>query len=102
MACKINWTHTAWKSYEANLQYLLKEWTEKEVSSFVETVDKKLANLSKQPQIGSARNKKHPNIRHIIVHKRVALIYKHKPSKNEIDLLIFWNTWQNPRKLNVK
>jgi hypothetical protein len=32
----------------------------------------------------------------------VALIYKYKPQKNEIDLLVFWNTYRNPGKLNVK
>lgn len=65
-------------------------------------VDKRLAILSKQPLIGNPRSKKHPNIRSTLVHKRVLLIYKHKPSINEIDLLVFWNTYQNPRKLKVK
>jgi plasmid stabilization system protein ParE len=92
----------AWLTYEANIDYLTKAWTAKEISNFVMLVDKRLANLSKQPRIGNPRNKRYPNIRATLVHKRVLLIYKHKPLKNEIDLLAFWNTYQNPRKLKVK
>lgn len=102
MACQVNWTDRAWKTYEANINYLQQEWTAREITNFVKLVDKKIANLSKQPRIGSIRNKKYPNIRYTLVHKRVALIYKHKPAKKEIDLLVFWNTWQHPRKLKVK
>ncbi len=102
MDCKINWTNRAWLTYKANITYLEKEWTAKEVSNFVLLVDKRLANLSKHPGIGNPRNKKYPNIRATLVHKRILLLYKYKPQKNEIDLLIFWNTYQNPRKLKVK
>ena len=102
MDCKINWTNKAWLTYLANIEYLQKAWTEKEISNFVLLVDKKLANLSKHPRIGSQRNKKYPNIRFSMVQKRIVLVYKHKPLKNEIDLLIFWNTYQHPRKLKVK
>ena len=102
MGCKINWTSRAWLTYEANILYLQKEWTAKEISNFVISVDKKIASLSRQPAIGKPRNKKYPQIRFTVIHKRVALIYKHKPSKNEIDLLVFWNTDRNPGKLKVK
>ena len=102
MACKINWTLRAWKTYEDNIKYLEQEWTEKEIISFVTLVDKKLFNLANHPQIGNSRNKKYPNVRHTLVHKRISLIYKYKPLKNEIDLLVFWNTWKNPRKLGIK
>src|SRR5690606_15578422 len=102
MACKISWTPRAWKTYEANIEYLLKERTDKEVSRFVKLVDDKLSYLAKHPQIGSPRNKKYPNIRYCVIHKRIALIYRHKPSKNEIDLLVFWNTWAHPRKLRIR
>jgi len=102
MDCKINWTNTAWRTYSANIAFLEDAWTAKEISNFVALVDKKLDTLSKHPRIGSPRNKKFPHIRSTLVHKRVLLIYKHKPLKNEIDLLVFWNTYQNPRKLVKK
>ena len=31
--------------------------------------------------------------------QRVSLIYRYKPLKKEIDLLLIWNTYQNPKKL---
>ncbi len=102
MDCKINWTERAWLTYEANIHYLQKHWTTKEISNFVLLVDKWITNLQPHPRTSTPRNKKHPNIRFSVVHKRVILIYKHKPLKNEIDLLVFWNTYKNPRKLNVK
>lgn len=55
MDCKINWTNRAWLTYKANIDYLEKEWTAKEISNFVLLVDKRLANLSKHPQIGNPR-----------------------------------------------
>jgi plasmid stabilization system protein ParE len=102
MACKVNWTNRAWLTFESNIAYLQKEWTVKEISNFVASIDKKIAILSSQPEIGKSRNKKYPHIRFTLIHKRVALIYKYKPQKNEIDLLVFWNTYRNPGKLNVK
>ena|SRR6266571_322324 len=102
MDCKINWTNRAWRTYKTNIDYLEKTWSAKEISNFVLSVDKKLANLSKHPGIGNPRNKKYPNIRSTLVHKRILLVYKHKLLNNEIDLLVFWNTYQSPRKLKVK
>ncbi len=102
MDCKINWTNRAWQTYNANITYLLEAWTAKEISNFVIMVDSKLTNLAKHPEIGSSRNKKYPNIRCTLVHKRIMLVYKYKPLTNEIDLLVFWNTYQNPKKLKAK
>ncbi|MBZ4187631.1 type II toxin-antitoxin system RelE/ParE family toxin [Niabella beijingensis] len=99
MAVKINWTNRAWKTYESNIKYLQDAWTQREVNNFIEQTDKLILRLSRFPQSGRSRNKKYQNIRCAVLHKRVLLIYKYKPIKNEIDLLVFWNTWQNPKKL---
>jgi len=40
MDCKINWTIRAWKTYKANIDYLEKARTAKEISNFVIIVDK--------------------------------------------------------------
>lgn len=99
MAYKISWTPRAWKTFEANIYYLEIVWTENEIKKFVTAVDKKLDNLSNHPRIGTARNKKYANVRFTLIHKRVALIYRIKPIKKEIQLLVFWNSYQNPLKL---
>ncbi len=102
MACKVNWTPKAWQTFNENITYLEENWTEKEIIRFVSLVDEKITNLSKHPKIGNPRNAKHSNIRFTLVHKRVALIYRFKPRKNEIELLVFWNTYQNPSNNKFK
>jgi plasmid stabilization system protein ParE len=102
MDCKVNWTDDAWTSFEENIDYLIAQWTDKEVSNFVVTAEHKIRLLKKHPKLGSPKNKKQLNVRYMVIHKRIVLVYKHKPLKNEIDLLLFWNTTQHPRKLKVR
>jgi len=102
MVCKISWTPKPLESHISNIKYLETEWTEREVKKFITNVEKQIKTLSGQPGIGSPRNKKQPNIRHTVIHKRVLLIYRYKPTKKEVELLRFWNTYQNPKKLKVK
>ncbi len=70
MACKVNWTTKAWLTFESNITYLQKEWTAKEISQFVASIEKKISILSNQPKIGKSRNKKLPHIRFTLVHKK--------------------------------
>ena len=102
MDCKISWTKRAWATYQSNILYLQNAWTENEVSNFVIAVDKWISGLQKHPKSGTPRNIKTPDIRFSVVHKRIILVYKYKPQKNEIDLLVFWNTNQHPKKLRAK
>jgi plasmid stabilization system protein ParE len=96
------WTPKALESYLANMQYLETAWTNKEVTNFAVTVEKKLLTLSKQPGIGTPRNKRQQTIRHTVLHKRVSLVYRIKNNKKEIELLRFWNTYQHPSRLKAK
>ena len=102
MVYKIVWTLKALDSYVANMQYLETAWTNKDVRNFAVTVEKKLLVLSKQPGIGSPRNKQQHNIRHTLLHKRVSLIYRVRTNKKEIELLLFWNTYQHHSRLKTK
>lgn len=63
MVYKIVWTLKALQTYESNMLYLEAAWSEKEIKKFALLVEKKLSLLSKQPLIGTARNKKQQNIR---------------------------------------
>jgi plasmid stabilization system protein ParE len=99
MVYKVNWTPKAVQTYLSNMHYLQQEWTEREMTKFAELVEKKINLLRKHPNLGASRNNKLPNIRQVMVHKRVSLIYRVKPVKKEPELLLFWNTWQNPAKL---
>ena len=102
MVCKVVWTPKALESYVTIMEYLEAAWTEKEVKSFAALVEKRLELLSTQPEIGTPRSKKSPNLRHTVLHKRVSLIYRIQPQKKQVELLLFWNTRQNPSRLKVK
>lgn len=102
MVYKIVWTSKALQSYVANMEYLEAAWTDKEVKRFAALVEKRLTLLCRQPEIGKSKNKKSPNIRHTVLHKRVSLIYRVQPRNKQIALLLFWNTYQNPSRLKIK
>jgi plasmid stabilization system protein ParE len=84
MVYKIVWTLKALESYINNLKYLEQKWTESEVKHFTALVERKLKLLSQQPAIGTARSKSQPNLRRIVLHKRIALIYRTKPQQSQI------------------
>ena len=102
MVYKIVWTPKALESYIANMEYFQQVWTEKEVKNFAVIVEKKIALLSQQPYIGTPRSKADLHIRHTVLHKRVSLIYRIKTQKEQIELLLFWNTYQHPSRLLKK
>lgn len=102
MVYKISWTRKALETYIDNIKYLETKWTNREIKKFISDVEKKIETLSGQPGIGSPRNTKQNNIRHTLIHKRVILIYRYRPLKKEIELLRFWNTYQDPKKLKAK
>ena len=103
MAYKITWSAESKITYLAILEYLEREWTEKEIIHFVELVDNKLNLLITQPAIGWVYNKRH-KIRKTLVHKRVSLVYHVKTKEKEIVLLSFWDDRRNPDELrfNIK
>ena len=86
MAFKIVWLHRARKAFDSNIDYLQRNWSEKEIIKFVSAVDKKLINISNHPYLGCSRNKNNPHIRFTSINKRVALLYQYKPRKEEIVL----------------
>lgn len=102
MVYKVVWTLKALESYVRAMNYLEQEWTEKEVKRFAALVEMKIALLAHQPEIGASKSKEQPHVRRTVLHKRVTLIYRVKPQKEEIELVLFWNTYQHPSKLSAK
>jgi plasmid stabilization system protein ParE len=98
MAPQIIWSSFAIKTYIQNIEYVKAEWTEKEAEKFASAVQRKLQLLTKNPNIGSPTGRR-KNVRKAVIHKRLTLIYRYMPTKNEIQLIRFWSTYQNPRRL---
>lgn len=102
MVYKVVWTLKALESYPNNLNYLEQEWAERDVKRFAALVENKLELLSHQPTLGTPKSKSQPYVRRTVLHKRIVLIYRIRTQQEQIDLLLFWNTYQHPAKLNKK
>ena len=97
MNYSLRWTEEAKKSFNQNLEYLSDEWDNQIINNFLDRVDGILSRIKSNPEIYSLHRKTH-NIRKCVVHKRIILYFKIVDSNN-IDLLTFWNTYQDPDKL---
>ncbi len=95
MAYKIRWTAIALEDYERVIDYLIKMWSVNIATDFEEIVNKKLANLSGQPFIGIASQKK-PTVISILLTKHNRLYYR--ITEQPIELLNIFDTRQNPEK----
>lgn len=95
---KISWTPTAHYTYFKVLEYLSKEWTVKEVASFIDKTEHTIAQIAENPQMFKASKKK-KSIRKGFITEYNSIYYRIKPRKKEIELLTFWDNRQNPLKI---
>ena len=94
---EILWTPTAEKSFKKIVNYLEKNWTEREVGNFVnETVDL-LSNIQRQPEM-CRPSLKRKNVRIGTMNKHTQIVYHYQPRKKELVILLFWSPRQNPAK----
>lgn len=94
MAKEVRWTFEAVSTFNAVISYLESDWTEKEITDFVNATDKVIEYISIHPEMFRKTNRK--NIREALVTSQNLLIYK--INGKYVDLLAFWDTRQNPRK----
>ena len=95
---KIIWSEEAIGDVLNNIDYLEREWTEKEVKRFSDKTNEILDKLSN----GNIRFKKsgYKDVLEVPIVKQINLFYKKEG--NNIILLRFWNNYQDPEKLKVK
>ncbi|HWR33242.1 MAG TPA: type II toxin-antitoxin system RelE/ParE family toxin [Chitinophagaceae bacterium] len=98
MVYKVVWTPEALQTYLQVISYLENKWTEREVKNFARGVEDKIELLKKFSGIGSPFDKKR-RLRKTLVHKQVQLYYRIRLQKRQVELVSFWNTYQNPNKL---
>lgn len=93
---QIIWTTNAKKDYWRNIEYLESEWTLQDVYNFMDKTDDLIELLTKQNLI--FKPAKYKEVYQVPVTKQITLYYKVLES-DKIELLRFWNTYQNPKKL---
>jgi plasmid stabilization system protein ParE len=98
MAILIKWSDEAIKTFDKNIDYLMQEWSEAEIKSFIGQTNTKLKSIEMNPKL-YRRSEKHPDIRRVFINKNITLFYLYQPLKKEVILLSFWNNRQNPKKI---
>lgn len=95
---KIKWSQTAQDDYWDNIEFLLYRWTEKEATHFIEEVERVLSVL-KQGEV-TFKSTGYKNTYQIVIVKQITLYY-HLNRNKDIELLRFFNNYQNPDKLSL-
>lgn len=96
---QIVWSKPAQVDYWSNIDFLIDKWTETEALNFIFKTDTILEVISENPKAFKKFNYKR-NIHVVPVTKEINLFYMVR--KDTIELLRFWNNYQNPQKLNLK
>jgi plasmid stabilization system protein ParE len=93
---KIIWSEEAIKNLDQIIDYLEKEWTNKEIKKFITKLDKTLELISKKPNLFRITNKR-KNIHKCVLIKQVSIYYK--PEKDTICIVSLFDNRQHPSKL---
>ena len=84
-----------------NYRILSVNWTQKEVHHFISRTEEIIEKILAAPLLFK-QYKTDPKIRQAVVHETVILIYQVSVDGKTINLITFWGTVQNPKKLRLK
>jgi plasmid stabilization system protein ParE len=94
MVKAIRWTAEAEETFIKVIDYLKQEWSEPEIAHFINATNSIIERIAQYPKMYRNSTKKR-NVHEALVTEHNLLIYKVYPSR--IDLLLFWDTHQNPK-----
>lgn len=94
MVKKIIWTPQAEKSFDAVINYLQEQWSEKEIVNFVEKVNTVVSHIAHFPL--SYRSAGKDDMREALITKHNLLLYR--IAGNTVYILYCWDTRKNPMK----
>ncbi|GEP52827.1 hypothetical protein FNO01nite_34990 [Flavobacterium noncentrifugens] len=92
---KIFWTDFALRELEKTIEYLEKNWTERELRNLASEIEKTLTLLSHNPNLFQSSDIK-KEIRRVVVSKHNTLYYRVK--NNTIEIISFFSNRQSPKK----
>lgn len=99
MSYQVQWTPESKRTFNPNIEYLIREWDTQVTHNFLDRVDEVLGLIKHNPLLFPA-HRPADNIHKCIVDKRIIVYYRIVDEQN-IDLLTFWNTFQNPDNLKL-
>ncbi len=94
----IVWNDLAMRDYHENIDYLLSKWSDRDAINFITDVDSLIFNLRQ----GNVEFKEcgYLDIKQCVVCKQITLYYRHIES-DTIELLRFWNNYQDNKNLKL-
>jgi plasmid stabilization system protein ParE len=99
MIFTVIWTPRAEETFNKNIEYLEQDWDNQVLQAFFNRVDEVVDTMAQDPQLFPL-HKSSKVIRRCVVTEHITLYYKLK-NDFTIDLLTFWNVYQNPKKLKL-
>jgi plasmid stabilization system protein ParE len=97
MRLSISWSPEAIDDYDANIDYLLKEWSFKDAEEFVDNAAGVIHIISLMPETFPMSDYK--KVRKAVICKQINLLYV--VHKSEVILLRFWNNSQTQKDLQL-
>lgn len=96
MAKRVVWSAKAKASFLTTIQYLQKEWTNKEVASFIESTEEKIKLIiSGKVKFRQSEKKQ---LREVLITKHNLLVYRE--TKTKLEIVYIYDTRQHPKKRN--
>ena len=92
----IIWSQPAKDDYWQNIDYLHENWTEQVVQNFINAVDRHLDIISNNPKTFALTE--YRNVHSVLIVKQIRLFYR-ITDNNTVELIRFWNNYQNPDRL---
>lgn len=94
---KVIWTPNAELTFSKAIESISEKWTITEVVNFMDIVDNFIQKLESGIIQGKVSSK--TNIRSFVISKQTTLFFDVFDDIQTIELLLFWNNKDNPKKL---
>ena len=92
------WSDRALADLQSTLNYLTNNWTERELRNFAQRIDRRIGLIVTNPNLFPATAKRR-NLRRSVLTKHNVIYYK--VERNVITIVAFFDSRQNPKRLEV-
>ncbi|MFH0756281.1 MAG: type II toxin-antitoxin system RelE/ParE family toxin [Bacteroidota bacterium] len=95
---EVHWNKLARSDYYQNIDFLLRKWSEKEAQEFIDEVDD-IEFILKQGKV-EFQGTEVEDVKRCVIRRQISLFYK-VIDKHNVELLRFWNNYQDPESLKL-
>ncbi len=95
---EIRWTETGKRTLRETSDFLLELWNDKVNQDFIDQLEFRIGQLSRNPEMGPALD--NTDFRKLVIHQTISLYYVNRP--DFIKVLVIWDNRSNPDQLLEK